>query len=267
MSNCICGQMNWTHTCLGGLEINGEAIQGSLPYRAEGGCEFSGEAIYDIPQQFSFGYQHLLHLQEDESPYDNDGTGDDAVSTVEPIRRTGGLFGGYCQEFAGFEFLDIEDDSIDNSKPWTFSAWITLNSFYKQGYLFKFGENRIWWSVLNQFQFSTLFAGDEESTWATSPTMNQEGCWHHVAVVYRPRESIEVWLDAEKEKEISITKQLPSSSSVSIGRDRFAQSKALAKIQEVRLKYGAMGAEQIDYEYQVGCGRGFVQIGGWESPE
>lgn len=238
-----------------------------LPYRAEGGMAINGTAENDLPQDFSFRYQHLLHLQEEESPYDNDGMSDDAESTVEPIRRTAGLFGGYCQEFLGVEYLDIESDTIDNSKPWTFSAWVSLNSFYKQGYLFRFGENRIGWNVLNQFQFSTLFSGEENTTWATSTSINQDSCWHHVAVVYRPRESIEVWIDGDKEKEITIAKQLPSSTLSSIGRDKMEQRKAEARIQEVRMRYGAMDANQIEYEYQVGCGRGFIAVGAWETPQ
>lgn len=266
MSDCICGQQVWSYTCLAGIKVNGEADQGTLPYRAEGGLAMGGTAPYDLPRQFSFRYQHLLHLQEDESPYDNDGTGNDAESTIEPVRRTGGLYGGYCQELLGVEFLDIDSDSIDHSKAWTFSAWISLNSFYKQGYLFRFGVNRIGWSVLNQFQFSTVFTGEELTTWATTPSINQDSCWHHVCIVYRPRESIEVWVDGDQEKSISITKQLPSSTLSSIGRDRMEQRKAEARIQEVRLRYGAMNEEEIAYEYQVGCGRGFIEVGAWETP-
>jgi hypothetical protein len=265
MNQCVCGPQNWHLEATGGVVYGGIAYLSEPPLRGDGGIVVGGSCEWDIGNDLGFGYHHLLHLQESGGPYDNDGTGNDGTSSKPPIRQGRGLFGGYAQEFKGFEFIDINSDSIDSSKPWTFSAWVSFNSFYRQAYLFRFGENRIWWNVLNQFQFSTLFDGDEENTWATSTTIHQDDCWHHVCVVHRPAESIEVWVDGDLERTRTITRQLPASSFSSIGRDRMEQAKAEARIQEVRLKYGALSPEQIAYEYQVGCGRGFVSVGGWES--
>lgn len=265
MSNCYCGQQQQTHIVSGGLAITGEANLG-FNSRPEGGLTITGTALNDIPNKFSFGYQHLIHLQESGSPYDNDGTANDAVGTLTPHRTTGGLYGGYCQEFRGDEYLTINSDSIDHSKPWSFSVWVQILSFYKQNYLFVFGANRIWLNVLNQFQFSTLFNGDEVTTWATSRTIHQNECWHQVTIVYRPAESIEVWVDGDLEKTTTITKQLPTGSTSSIGRDPIVTGKrALVRMQEVRLRYGAASPERIAYEYANGCGRDHVEVGSWES--
>lgn len=267
MTNCVCGQQSILNTATGGLEIGGTTTLEGIPFRPDGGVTFGGESMIDVPQHVSYGYKHIFHLQESSSPYDNDGTGQNATATIPPTRTQNGLYGGYFQKLNGLEFIDIDSDSIDHSKPWTFSAWVAIDTFYQQRYLFTFGQNKIWWNVLNQFQFSTIFSGDEFTTWATSSTMVETDCWHHVVIVYKPNESISVYVDGVLEKTKEIEGTLPTANNASMGRDRtIVGRRAECKLQEVRLRYGVSSDARIMYEYLNGCGRGHVTSGSWEQP-
>lgn len=280
MTVCACGPKLIVMESSGGIRIGGMNDFEPLPLKGTGGVKVGGNSFMVIPQQLAEDHAFLLHLQEEDSPYQNEGTGGDGNTNesnerFNPTQEERGLFGGYSQRFneqESIEFEPFSDDElneIDTSVPFVLSAWVKIDSFHKQRYLFSFGENRLWHNVLNQFQFTTLFPGDENTTFATTESMQINDCWHYVAVRYIPAKSIEVFVDGVNEQTIEINQNLPVQSNSDrpmIGRDWIKGGNFKGNIQELRLRYGTSSDGRVEYEYLNGCHAGFFDVSQWETP-
>lgn len=256
---CSCGPQSILNTSTGGLGFSGEATVS--PSSPVGGIAFAGSASVTIANQISYGFVHLLHLQEEEEPYENDGVGVDATNATEyTLERTKGLYGGYCQQFTGQQALDLDPEDLDTAKPFSISYWLALDKSYRKRTIYYQDGFQIGYNVLGQAELIADI-GEEEPDYTTGTTINLFDCWHHVLIEYIPETSIKVYVDGVLEKTKVIDYVLTAGDAATIGA---INSLPYCRLQEFRLEYREFDEWLIEYLYLNGCGRQSA-VGSWES--
>jgi hypothetical protein len=282
---CGCNPINETPS--GGAVASGSATVELVTDRMLGGIVCGGSARVDVPTQCLDEYELFYCLVEDgngtpdeyqdSSPYGHHGQGDEGEAEFTPTQDDG-LFCSTSQRFEGRQYITGPSDRIGPASPITVSLWGLNSQFYSDRAFYSRGKAMIegetgWTLVLGHTFLNTVTASVQvvgvDGEWLTYTAWGTNwlplDTWHHYAVVWRPGESLTVYVDGDEEGSVAVTEtNLVPSEGNYVGRWNDA-SYLTGNVQELRVVPVARSAEWLLAEHDNFCSNDFYAVGGVET--